>query len=67
MNLLSYALIVWKEWSSHMMYTTFSGFPGAFLSPEQETAAAVAAAPVITKKTRCVFITIQDFAATYRL
>ena len=25
----SYALMVWYEWSSHMMYTTFSGFFGS--------------------------------------
>ena len=42
----SYALMVWYEWSSHMMYTTFSGFFGSASRWVQAPAAARAVAPV---------------------
>ena len=49
MNVESYALIVWYEWSSHMMNRMFIGPSGLVSSPANEARIGKAATPVREK------------------
>ena len=51
--------MVWYEWSSHMMYTTFSGWSDAFFPPAQELPARAAEAPVSVRNSWDVFINLS--------